>query len=123
MAGKLLINQPSAATPRRLQLEREPGDIPSQNRDGNTRGSVLLVMLFHSFMNTWIEVFPAPAADQAIAQWSFNGLLVILALVLVAVFGAAIAQVRVRNPGPGRRRVDGAVGQDCDVAHAATCCR
>jgi membrane protease YdiL (CAAX protease family) len=55
----------------------------------NTRGSVLLVMLFHSFMNMWIEVFPAPAADQAIAQWSFNGLLVILAIVLVAVFGAA----------------------------------
>ena len=34
----------------------------------NTRGSVLLVMLFHSFINMWIEVFPAPAADQAIAQ-------------------------------------------------------
>jgi membrane protease YdiL (CAAX protease family) len=25
----------------------------------NTRGSVLLVMLFHSFINMWIEVFPA----------------------------------------------------------------
>ncbi len=54
----------------------------------NTRGSVLLVMLFHSFINMWIEVFPAPAADQAVAQWCFNALLVILALVLVAVFGA-----------------------------------
>jgi uncharacterized protein len=53
----------------------------------NTRGSVLLVMLFHSFINMWIEVFPAPAADQAIAQWSFNTLLVILAVVLVIVFG------------------------------------
>jgi membrane protease YdiL (CAAX protease family) len=55
----------------------------------NTRGSVLLVMLFHTFTNMWIEVFPAPPADQAIAQWCFNALLVILALVLVAVFGAA----------------------------------
>jgi CAAX protease family protein len=55
----------------------------------NTRGSVLLVMLFHTFINMWIEVFPAPAADQAIAQWCFNALLVILAVVLVAVFGAA----------------------------------
>jgi hypothetical protein len=48
---------------------------------------VLLVMLFHSFINMWIEVFPASAADQAIAQWSFNALLVILAVVLVIVFG------------------------------------
>ncbi len=55
----------------------------------NSRGSVLLVMLFHSFMNMWIAVFPAPAADQAIAQWSFNALLLILSLVLVAAFGAA----------------------------------
>jgi membrane protease YdiL (CAAX protease family) len=55
----------------------------------NTRGSVLLVMLFHTFINMWIEVFPAPAADQAIAQWCFNALLVILAIVLAAVFGAA----------------------------------
>ena len=55
----------------------------------NTRGSVLLVMLFHTFMNMWIEVCPAPAADRAIAQWSFNALLVLLALVLVAAFGPA----------------------------------
>jgi uncharacterized protein len=55
----------------------------------NTRGSVLLVMLFHTFINMWIEVFPAPAADQAIAQWSFNALLVVLAVLLVAVFGPA----------------------------------
>src|SRR5438067_505474 len=55
----------------------------------NTRGSVLLVMLFHTFINMWIEVFPAPAADQPTAQWTFNALLVILAVVLVAVFGAA----------------------------------
>ena len=55
----------------------------------NTRGSVLLVMLFHTFINMWIEVFPAPAADQAVAQWCFNALLLLLAVALVAVFGAA----------------------------------
>src|SRR5438445_2711886 len=55
----------------------------------NTRGSVLLVMLFHTFINMWIEVFPAPTADRMIAQWLFNALLVILALVLVALFGGA----------------------------------
>src|SRR5207302_1283581 len=49
----------------------------------NTRGSVLLVMLFHTFINMWIEVFPAPAADQAVAQWCFNALLLILAIVVL----------------------------------------
>src|SRR5947209_1644177 len=42
--------------------------------------SLLLVMLFHTFQNTWIEVFPAPAGDQAIAQWSFNALLAVVLL-------------------------------------------
>jgi membrane protease YdiL (CAAX protease family) len=55
----------------------------------NTRGSLLLVMLFHTFANMWIEVFPAPAADQTVAQWSLNGVLVACALILVAVFGPA----------------------------------
>src|SRR5205814_8871510 len=55
----------------------------------NTRGSVMLVMLVHTFINMWIEVFPAPAADQAVAQWCFNALLLILGVVLVTVFGAA----------------------------------
>ena len=55
----------------------------------DSRGSVLLVRLFHSFMNMWIAVFPAPAADQVIAQWSFNALLLIFAVRLVAVFGPA----------------------------------
>src|SRR5919205_4636117 len=50
----------------------------------NTRGSLLLVMLFHSFANMWIAVFPAPAVDQAGAQWCFNGVLVACALILVA---------------------------------------
>jgi membrane protease YdiL (CAAX protease family) len=55
----------------------------------NTRGSLLAVMLFHTFQNMWIEVFPAPAADRALAQWAFTALLVVLALVLVAVFAPA----------------------------------
>jgi hypothetical protein len=46
-------------------------------------------MLFHTFANTWIEVFPAPTVDQPVAQWSFNGVLVICALIVVAVFGPA----------------------------------
>ena len=46
-------------------------------------------MLFHAFANMRIEVFPAPAADQTVAQWSFNGVLVACALILVAVFGPA----------------------------------
>ena len=55
----------------------------------NTRGSLLAVMLFHTFQNMWIAVFPAPEADQALAQWAFNALLVVAAVVLVAVFGPA----------------------------------
>ena len=55
----------------------------------NTRGSLLLVMLFHAFANTWMEVFPAPAVDQAVAQWCFNGVLTACALVLVGLFGPA----------------------------------
>ena len=55
----------------------------------NTRGSLLAVMLFHTFQNMWIAVFPAPEAAQALAQWAFNALLVVAAVVLVAVFGPA----------------------------------
>jgi uncharacterized protein len=55
----------------------------------NTRGSLLAVMLFHTFQNMWIEVFPAPAADRALAQWAFTALLVVAALILVAVFAPA----------------------------------
>ena len=55
----------------------------------STRGSVLPAMLFHTFQNMWTEVFRAPTADQAVAQWAFNALLVVLALVVLAVFGPA----------------------------------
>jgi uncharacterized protein len=60
----------------------------------NTRGSLLAVMLFHTFQNMWISVFPAPEADQALAQWAFNALLVVAAVILVAVFGPARLSMR-----------------------------
>jgi membrane protease YdiL (CAAX protease family) len=60
----------------------------------NTRGSLLAVMLFHTFQNMWIEVFPAPEADQALAQWAFNALLVVAAVILVAVFAPARLSLR-----------------------------
>ena len=42
----------------------------------NTRDSVLLAMLFHTFANMWLSIFPAPSADQAIAQRAFTAMLV-----------------------------------------------
>jgi membrane protease YdiL (CAAX protease family) len=60
----------------------------------NTRGSLLAVMLFHTFQNMWIAVFPAPEADQALAQWAFNALLVVAAVTVVAVFGPARLSLR-----------------------------
>jgi uncharacterized protein len=60
----------------------------------NTRGSLLAVMLFHTFQNMWIAVFPAPESDQALAQWAFNALLVVAAVILVAVFGPARLSLR-----------------------------
>jgi CAAX protease family protein len=60
----------------------------------NTRGSLLAVMLFHTFQNMWIAAFPAPEADQALAQWMFNALLVVAAVILVAVFGPARLSLR-----------------------------
>jgi membrane protease YdiL (CAAX protease family) len=60
----------------------------------NTRGSLLAVMLFHTFQNMWIEVFPAPESDQALAQWAFNALLVVAAVILVAVFAPARLSLR-----------------------------
>ena len=60
----------------------------------NTRGSLLAVMLFHTFQNMWIAVFPAPEADQALAQWAFNALLVVAEVILVAVFAPARLSLR-----------------------------
>jgi membrane protease YdiL (CAAX protease family) len=53
----------------------------------NTRGSVLLAMLFHTFANMWLSIFPASGADQAIAQRAFTAMLVLAALVVVAIYG------------------------------------
>ena len=54
----------------------------------NTRGSLLLVQLFHIFANTWITLFAAAPADNVATQWLFNGLLLVMAVVVVAVCGA-----------------------------------
>ena len=54
----------------------------------NTRGSVLLPMLFHSLINTWIDTLDTSPADLASFQRVFNALgLVAGAFVLIA-FGA-----------------------------------
>ena len=53
----------------------------------NTRGSVLLAMLFHTFANMWLSIFPAPSADQAIAQRAFTAMLVVAALIVLAIYG------------------------------------
>jgi membrane protease YdiL (CAAX protease family) len=45
----------------------------------NTRGSLLLVQLFHIFANSWITLFAAAPADNVASQWLFNGLLVVMA--------------------------------------------
>jgi membrane protease YdiL (CAAX protease family) len=55
----------------------------------NTRGSVLLAMLFHTFANMWLSLFPAPAADQVVSQRAFTAMLVLAALLVLAVFGPA----------------------------------
>ena len=54
----------------------------------NTRGSLLLVQLFHICANMWITLFAAAPADNVAAQWLFNGLLVVMAAVIVATCGA-----------------------------------
>ena len=54
----------------------------------NTRGSLLLVQLFHIFANTWITLFAAAPADNVTSQWLFNGLLVVAAAVVVVACGA-----------------------------------
>jgi uncharacterized protein len=54
----------------------------------NTMGSLLLVQLFHIFANTWITLFSAAPTDNVITQWLFNGILVVIAAVVVAACGA-----------------------------------
>src|SRR5918912_1276105 len=54
----------------------------------NTRGSLLLVQLFHIFVNTWITLFAAAPADNVTTQWLFNGLLVVVATIVLVACGA-----------------------------------
>jgi len=53
----------------------------------NTRGSVLLAYLFHAAANTWSQVVPIDHANAQVG-WILNGLLVLLAVIVVAVTGA-----------------------------------
>jgi uncharacterized protein len=53
----------------------------------NTRGSVLLAYLFHAASNTWTQVFPIDHAN-ALVSWIMIGLLVLLAAIVVVVYGA-----------------------------------
>jgi membrane protease YdiL (CAAX protease family) len=55
----------------------------------NTRGSVLLAMLFHTFANMWVSVFAAPVTDQVASQRAFTTMLVVAALLVLAIFGPA----------------------------------
>jgi hypothetical protein len=54
----------------------------------NTLGSLLLVQLFHIFANTWITLFAAAPADNVTTQWLFNGLLVVVAAIVLVACGA-----------------------------------
>ena len=54
----------------------------------NTLGSLLLVQLFHIFANTWITLFAAAPADNVTSQWLFNGLLVVVAAIVLVACGA-----------------------------------
>jgi uncharacterized protein len=54
----------------------------------NTIGSLLLVQLFHIFANTWITLFAAAPADNVTTQWLFNGLLVVVAAIVLVACGA-----------------------------------
>jgi membrane protease YdiL (CAAX protease family) len=53
----------------------------------NTRGSVLLAYLFHAASNTWTQVIPIDHAS-ALVGWIMIGFLVLLAVIVVIVYGA-----------------------------------
>jgi membrane protease YdiL (CAAX protease family) len=53
----------------------------------NTRGSVFLAYLFHAASNTWTRVIPIDHAS-ALVNWIMIGLLVLLAAIVVIVYGA-----------------------------------
>jgi CAAX protease family protein len=66
----------------------------------NTRGSLLLIQLFHIFANTWITLFAAAPADNVASQWLFNGLLLIIAGVVLVATGARCLSRRPRSELP-----------------------
>ncbi len=55
----------------------------------NTRGSLLLVWILHASMNTWTQIFSInSSAPNPFLDWTLTGVLVALAVVVVAVSGA-----------------------------------
>jgi membrane protease YdiL (CAAX protease family) len=69
----------------------------------NTRGSLLLASLFHAASNTTIGVLPVIPADAGGSLrplWLSVGLLSVVTLVIVAVYGPERLSRRPRGPGP-----------------------
>ena len=66
----------------------------------NTLGSLLLVQLFHIFANTWITLFAAAPADNVPTQWLFNGLLVVIAGIVLVTTGARCLSRKPRSDLP-----------------------
>jgi membrane protease YdiL (CAAX protease family) len=54
----------------------------------NTRGSILLCALAHAAVSTWTDIIPASPADQILSQWIYAALLVVVATIIVVVFGS-----------------------------------
>jgi uncharacterized protein len=66
----------------------------------NTQGSLLLIQLFHIFANTWITLFAAAPADNVATQWLFNGLLVVIAGIVLVASGARCLSRKPRSELP-----------------------
>jgi uncharacterized protein len=55
----------------------------------HTRGSLLLVWILHASMNTWTQIFSInSSAPNPLVDWMLTGVLVALAIIVVAVSGA-----------------------------------
>jgi membrane protease YdiL (CAAX protease family) len=55
----------------------------------NTRGSVLLASLLHAAANTWPEIFHPDRAGSALYAWLGCGVICLVALIVVVVYGPA----------------------------------
>src|SRR5919206_4537049 len=66
----------------------------------NTLGSLLLVQLFHIFANTCGPLFAAAPADNIPTQWLFNGLLGVIAGIVLVATGARCLSRKPRSELP-----------------------